>query len=64
MADLTKVAAVLTKDGIEVACPRCSFRRIFRTDQGAMTKLTEHMLAKHRVRPIWRAPAEKEVKGE
>lgn len=52
----SKVRAVLTKEGIEVSCPRCGFRRVFRTEQGAMTRLTEHMLAKHRVRPIWKEP--------
>lgn len=42
------------EDGIEVQCPLCSFRRTFGTKQGATTKLTEHLLAEHRIRPIWR----------
>jgi hypothetical protein len=35
------------RSGATWACPRCPFERHFGTFQGAITKATEHVIAKH-----------------
>ena len=44
--------------GLEFQCQRdgCFFRRVYATKQGALQGISEHLLAEHRVRAVWRDP--------